>query len=434
MSPDLLFVCKAMGVGKISEIAETGITPDMLFGNERVAMEFVLDFFRKYGKAPDRTTIETSVPLVLDAVTPEPLQFYADAIRKRWLLNVVGENLKKAVGSLERQDPIGAIENVKGLLKTAGDTTGKGILIDMAKDPVGRIKEYELLKALKGKIDGYSTPWPLIDETTRGMHKGEFWVILARLKTGKTWSLIQMHEKLWRDGHQPLFVSMEMNVPRIMRRWDALHAKLPFADFRAGKLTTQQEEKYTQSLKDMEGKHPVWVTGNGKVSTVADLEMMIEELKPGVVLIDGVYMMKSSKKDADKYQRVSTVVDDIQMLAQRKQVPIVVTSQFNRKQKEDAVKGASDQTGWAYEIVQNADVAIALFRNEELKAQKRMIMRMMLGRDSLGVDLMTEWDLEQMRFDEIGIMQGDQLLSKTTTKIDDEGIVEQPVEDGEIKY
>lgn len=237
-----------------------------------------------------------------------------------------------------------------------------------------------------------------------------------------TWIEIALSTNFWSLGYKPLLISMEMPISKIVRRIDAMLARLPYGGFRTGKLSTEQEIQYAAMLEIFknESKIPFWVAGNGRVRTPSDVELMIEELKPDVVLIDGVYLMQSENQSNSKWERVSSVVDNLQSLCQRKMIPIIATTQFNRRVKRGKMDAGSEDLGFAYEIGQTADVLLGMFQDDDMRAAKRMLLKLMEHREGEPVSITVTWDLDTMVFTEVGVEHGGDIIKKDD--IDDDTI------------
>jgi replicative DNA helicase len=250
--------------------------------------------------------------------------------------------------------------------------------------------------------------------------------VASNMVVHNSWGLTLFMERAWKAGHKPLLVSMEMPINKMSRRFDALHTCLPYQDFRAGTLGSYLEKVYMESLSDMQTRHEIWIAGNGRVRSPADIDVLVQELKPSVVFIDGLYLMVPSHgRFASKYERVSMVIDELQPLAHKLDIPIMASTQFNRSLKKGKVQGATESIGFAYEIGQNADVLIGMFSDDDLKASRRMLLTLMEHREGEDVNMLCRWDLEAMDFSFIGYisaeeleeMQGGSSASKAAAKI-----------------
>lgn len=423
MNLDLAFAKRLLtDPAAMNLVKESGFNREMLFDEGQRVVDFAMTFFQEHGKLPAIETIEGKVGVSLTGDPPEPIEFYVGELVKRWKGNKVGEGLRAAVRALEKGNPDESLSLVMDLaakVKAVGAGDGNA-LIDLTDPKVikKRISEYQRLRALGGQMDGIPTPWETINKATQGIHDDELWIVIGRLKSGKTWAEIVMAQYAWKMGQEKalkvLLVSEEMGIWKIARRWDAVHAQLPYGDFKRGQLATPVETRWMQALDDLKGKSPFWIAGKQRVQTVEELEIAIEELKPDITFVDGAYFLDANKsKDASKWERTSGVVDRLQAIPQRKHKPLVISWQFNRKKvKTGSTEGHAEDVAFAYEVMQDADVVLGIFRDEDLERKKQAIIRMVESRESERVNpLLVEYDFDTMSFREIGEIRDDEVSS-----------------------
>lgn len=249
----------------------------------------------------------------------------------------------------------------------------------------------------------------VFDVTVDGTHC----FISQGLVVHNSWVLVALTDHLFKAGKSVLLVTMEMPVSKISKRLDAMYAKIPYGDFKRGKLDAEMEAVYVGALGDI-GKNspvPLWVCGKGRVRTPQDLEVLIEEKKPDIVIVDGIYLMRTSGKvsGGSKWERVSVIVDELQDIAVRKMCPIIATSQFNRGVKKDKTLAGAEDIGFAYEIAQAADCLVGMFQTEDMRASKQMLIRVIEHREGEPVNLLVRWDFTTMDFTEISKVNMDDL-------------------------
>jgi len=246
------------------------------------------------------------------------------------------------------------------------------------------------------------------DLTVSGTHN----FIAGGFIVHNSWAEVSLAEHFWRWGYKALIITMEMPVSKISRRIDSMFSKLPFGDFKCGRIDSTLEERYSNDLNNWkQAQIPLWVCGKGRVRTTQDLELLIEELHPDIVLIDGIYLMRPvvAGKSGTKWEKVSTIADDLQDITQRKLVPIIGTTQFNRKVKKKDVEAGAESLGFAYEIGQNADGLIGLFQSEEMRGSKEMLLRLFEHREGEPINLYINWDFSTMDFSQKAVVKDEDL-------------------------
>lgn len=168
--------------------------------------------------------------------------------------------------------------------------------------------------------------------------------------THNTFMLVVFAEYAWANGLSVLFINNEMSEEQIGKRFDAVHFKLPYKEFRAGLLPDELEKRYFEGLQELEGENPIWVISD--VSGVMSIASKIDQYKPDIVMIDGMYLLNDDQKGDSRWERITNVSRDLKKLAQQKRVPIIATTQFNRATDETRVErvtlsniGFSDSLG-----------------------------------------------------------------------------------------
>jgi len=390
---------------------ELGLREDLFVDEGKIVYTFIIDHFRAHGQVPDVATIKAETNIDLSDPAPEPLSFYAEKLFLRKMQDVVSGHTKTMVDHLAKRAPIAAVDVARRIIGETMDLRPSSkAFVDIREGLDERVKERMRIEDLHGAIPGILTPWPQLDNVTRGINKGDFWVVIASTQIGKSFALVLFMREAVRQGERPLLVSMEMQSSTIIDRFDAMYSEIAYQDFRSGLLGVDGIDRYIAMLKKMAGEQPMWVAGNGLIQTPADVGVLIQDLKPTMVLIDGLYLMQPSMgKWPDKYKRVSMVVDEISTMVQRLGTPIIGSTQFNRTLKTNTLKGYTEQVGYAYEIMQNAHVVIGLFRDDDLTISNRMIVTLMKQREGKRLNMLVNWDLDNMNFEFIGEVSAEDL-------------------------
>ncbi len=482
---------------ELQDVIDRRIEPKMLADEKsRKAFEFILDFYKKYGDVPSIDLVEQEFPELKLEYAKEPVGYYIDKLVEQYVRNrgsyILTENARLLV-----TNPMNGLETLRSefaRLTVEANPTRDVNLVETMNE---RKKRYLELKNLKG-IDGYPTPWEVLNAATMGWHPGEFISIVSRPAVGKciawdslillpdgrqvkmqdfvqnrepevlsldeqtgkivptkvknwiksgrkqvyrvrtrrgrtvrvtschpfltpfgwksmdeglsvgdqiavltrynvegktdwaieevmydevvsiedegvtmtydleiegthnfiadgvvvhnTFMLVVFAEYAWANGLSVLFINNEMSAEQIGKRFDAVHFKLPYKEFRAGLLPDELEKRYFEGLQELEGENPIWVISD--VSGVMSIASKIDQYKPDIVMIDGMYLLNDDRKGDSRWERVTNVSRDLKKLAQQKRVPIIATTQFNRATDETRVErvtlsniGFSDSLG-----------------------------------------------------------------------------------------
>jgi replicative DNA helicase len=212
-----------------------------------------------------------------------------------------------------------------------------------------------------------------------------------------TFAMLMMARQAWMDGKKVLFVGTEMNRITLAMRFFALHFALPYQDFRHGQLGDLVEERLDESIRLISSETGINVVGDDFDAEINEIIMAVEQTRPDIVFVDGLYLVKNAGHD--RHTRVSNTADDLKRMAKRLSIPVIASTQFNREvgaNTKTAVTaaniGISDVIGW------DADVAIGQYQLDDMKEDKVMGFRPLKVREGIGSDFFTEWDFDEMSF------------------------------------
>lgn len=415
MNLDGILVKKLAKQGGVGVAINLGLTPQMLFNEGKDGLFFLNEHFRKYGVIPDWATLIEAVPQMAnvdDEGLNESLEFLVDKAMWRFRGNLIQGGLKTATQLLGQSKPDDAMKVLSEAIARAEEANrekfASTVEMTSKKDVDEAWADYQHRKLLAGQPDGLPTPWPSITNATMGIHPGELWFIVARLKTGKTWALTLFAKEVWEVAKKPvLFVTMEMQPKRIRRRMHALAGKFPWGDFIKATLNPEVEKKYRTFLDGLDQMPKLTIVGSDRVQKPKDVELLIEETKPGLVIIDGVYFM-SGQGEAG-WEKLNDAVTALQRLTIKKNVPILASTQFAKKVGKDQDEAEAGDIGYAYGIAQAADVLMGIYRTPDLEEKNQMKVELMETRDTPKVAIMSNWNLMTQDFHELHVLSGDNL-------------------------
>lgn len=408
--------------GEVKDVMDRKVHEEMFVDERnRKVFIFILAYYNKYSELPTFEIIEQTFPDYTILHSKEPISYCIDKVVETYIRNRGSDILLKHSKKLI-DEPTKGLELLKNEFSRldieTNPTQDSNYLTSIEK----RRQKYLDIKELKG-MDGYPTPWEVLNECTMGMHEEDFIVIVARPKIGKTWMLTLFAEYVWRNDLSVLFVSNEMSAQQIERRFDAIHFKLPYQSLRAGLLPDAYEKRYFDGMEEIANSNrpPVWIIGD--IGGVSAISAKIDEYKPDIVLIDGMYMLQDDKKGGTKWERTSNVSRDLKILAKKKRLPVIATTQFNRAADEAKVKMTEvnlSMLGFSDSIGQDADLVLGLFANKDMKSNKELLVRILAVREGEPIDFTLFWDLHGMEFSVLRVDDDGQVI--TDNEIDDKDI------------
>ena len=407
-TPDIGLICSLVKE-KDSNGLDFALSRKEWFGELALkALTYVSDFRDKYdGAIPALSTLgsETGIDIYWESL--EPSKFYLETIRKRILNRAIVEATNPVWQGIKVDDPdaarVALIQAVAALESIPGgfNTNSAGRTNWASKEAAAKRWERYLQSAsLEGGVSGIRSPWPLLDSRTLGYRGGDFVVMVGRKKAGKTWSSLLHAKAAWEQKKSFLFVSMEMPLQDLESRMDAINFRLPAMGLRAGQLDYFDKDRYELGLKAFSDSDPKAVfVGAKHIRSMSDVAREIIDLRPDIVLIDGIYIIGHNDSKLQMWERVTRNTTEAQEMAVRFNVPIFANTQFkrgagNRLDADDEMIAYSDSLG------QFATVTMALQSLGDSDSARRII-RVMTARNFQPINIIINWDLEKMDFSEI---------------------------------
>ena len=212
------------------------------------------------------------------------------------------------------------------------------------------------------------TGFPRLDEILKGMSAGNFIILAARPKVGKTAFALAIAANVAMSGKTVAFYSMEMENSEIYERLLSSMAKIPM-----NTLIDRcfQDKKRPQSIRDEELSKIEKVTINLKILplkindkpniSVNEIRTQCRMIKNlGLIVVDYLQLMKSTKKHDNRNQEVGAISRELKILSAELGVPILCLSQLNRTNDEEKRPSPCDLRD-SGEIEQNCSKLILMW-------------------------------------------------------------------------
>lgn len=360
----------------------------------------VRDHFFKYGEVATLDVIKSNYPNYKIVESQESIEYLIDTVvSQRRKASTVGM-IASAIESIEKnQDHEQALIHLQsGLIRLEEEGLSSTSDIDITNDPLKRWEDYEHRKANPGLL-GIPTGFDTMDKATLGLQKSQLIVIVAPPKTGKSTLALQIAQNVHLSGKVPMFQSFEMSNTEQLSRYDAMRARISHQRLMTGTLTVEEESRYKTKLHNMSNMaHKFWLVDSAAGSTVTGIASKIQVLHPDVVFIDGTYLMIDEQTgEANTPQALTNITRSLKRLAQRFQIPIVISTQvLNWKMRKGQV--TADSIGYSSSFHQDADVIFGLQREDEHVDDTRLL-KVLASRNSglTEVSMLWDWDTGQFR-------------------------------------
>ena len=354
-------VSKVIRDRDILPVLQKGITPDWFLDEDNAKVwKFVTKHYAEYSEVPTAVTVKDHYPVYKILDVQDSLDFLVDqtvAFRRKMLIR---QGLEDSVQKLTSNDHEGALVAMEAAITRVNTSGVQGTNeIELTQDATARFVEYQALA--NHTMLGIATGFDSIDEATAGLQGGQLITIIAPPKTGKSQIALAVAIHVHKQGKVPMFQSFEMTNREIQQRHDSIRAQISHGRLRRGKLFAEEETRYMGMLtgmEQMENREYLVDAVNGL--TVASLSATISKLKPDVVFVDGVYLMMDEQTgEMNTPQSITNVTRSLKRLAQRHDIPVVITTQ-TLLWKMRGGKVSADSIGYSSSFFQDSDVIFGL--------------------------------------------------------------------------
>ena len=320
----------------------------------REAFRYIRDTFHgvtTFGSVPSPDLIRMRFPQFYFAPAHDSVAVLSYELKKERLAYEI-ENLGEELKQLSRADPLGAMVKMRTKIADLGFMDETSEDISMANSAQELQERYDLVADGKGVI-GIPFPWQVLTEETQGMQPGQFFILYGRPKSMKSWLATAIAVHAYTSARRRvLYVTKEMPGIQLAGRAAAMLAGLDYDAYRKGRLTPDNRARVFQILRDLaEDEQMSGITGNsqpfliftaakgGKGGGVSWIQSKIRDLKPDLVIVDGMYLLmddRSQQRTVD-WKAIAHISQDLKVTSTEMGVPILGVTQA--KAVADKAKG-----------------------------------------------------------------------------------------------
>lgn len=202
---------------------------------------------------------------------------------------------------------------------------------------------------------------PNLDAATGGLRPGNYFVIAARPKVGKTFLALNIAARLAERGEAVLFVSCEMSKAELAQRLLCSKAGVSLSAVRNGRLAVGDAPQL-ESAKAAIDKYRLRI--DERSFSIPKIAASVRRMKaevgqPALVIVDYFQLLTGEGKG--RYDMFSNISRDIKLMLKDLGIPGVVLSQFRRPQQgQEARKPSPEQMKETGALEQDVDFALLL--------------------------------------------------------------------------
>lgn len=392
----------------IASILETGSTQTLrlidrsLFEeNEQALYDYVHSHFSRYGVLPDIGTVESDTRKRLPA-TDEPVAYYLKKVRDRKLFVLLREGFGDLRESLQRFDTDAAKELIGRLNSSCRTSSPDNDLRSVAEAAEEVLSAYMDAHASPG-LSGITTGFPSIDETTGGYQNGDLVSWVARMGVGKTMVLIHQARAARRAGHSVLFVTMEMTITQIVRRYLSMETGVASSYIRKGTLSSSAQQKLSNYVEEIRRADKMNFYAGAFSKSSNDIDTLITELSPDIGYVDGAYLMSPANitRSASRIDKVAAVFGDLKRMTISHDRPIVCSTQFSRAAGSKGKDGSLETISFSDSIAQNSSLVFGIKEGKPPNEKARRAITTMKGREGEHAEMEINYRFAPTDFSEV---------------------------------
>lgn len=397
MDFERLLISKTAQTGRVQQLLSAGIN-ETHFSDETIQeiFAFISEHARRYKQAPSFNTIREKFSNHNFEVTDEAFDYLLDQFKTQVKRRHAIDAVRDLAGAIDDPEQIANIDSL--FLEKSRELAS---LVPSAKlhkfsDMENRILEYET--SPPDSETGIKMGVPILDHLTLGIQPHEYITIMGWTGTGKSTLAQWMMFNSWAQGKTPMLVSLEMEAKALFRKWDTMLMNFEYHNLKSHKLREQDIEEWkTRAISVKDHPNDIIVMDDIRDFTVDRAYAELIRWNPDILYIDYITLM-STQRSAGKqtWEKIQYLTQNLKQISRTTGIPIVGIAQTNRL---SADQGAElDNVGFGMSIVQDSDIVLGLYRNDEMKQNRQMQVKMLKNRDGMTQNAELYWDMNTMDF------------------------------------
>ncbi len=399
-----LIISKVIESADITPIINAGLRPDHFSGETQKMWLWISNYWREYGSVPtDRAFHQEFGDVILSDASMEPFPALIDELFHSYKRQRLIETISTVMPALNNNLVDEAFMELSAGLQRASTETARLRDVDIVQNWEARLSRYEEMRNMPNALRGIPTGFIGLDRITAGLRPQQLITFVGEAKKGKSMMSLIMANAAHEHGISPMFVSFEMSIEEQEARYDALISKTSHTRIIRGDLTKREMENIEKVLKLRKNMHPFHMTEDStSLTTVSAIAGKIQQYRPGILFVDGVYLMDDEHGEPKgSSQALTNITRSLKRLAQRFDIPIVGTTQVlswklgNKKSRQVT----ADSIGYSSSFVQDSDLVLGVESDPDIDNQS--IIRVILARTAPKGEVRIKWDWENMDFTEV---------------------------------
>jgi replicative DNA helicase len=386
-------LAKMTELAEISRVWEMGLRQEAFEDPiNRFAFAFMTDYWleSQMQHAPTWVVMEAEFPqLPLEHHVEETTDWLIERLKQRYATNRLQDVMRRALDKGNAVDPVGTLDKLwHDAYDAAQVNAPRYARVDITETIDARRERYSR-DVRQQAIAGVPVGLTELDEHTRGILPGELCAAAAYTKTGKSWLLAQAFVTALRSGLRPIFFSLEMGIPEMEDRIDALYSGVSYQRLSQRSLNPEEIIALRTAQDEMRDLDDGFVERPQRGErTVKHMVSRARQVGANFLIVDQLSFIDAERQytgDSALRMKHGELVFELKDEIARESVgklPCLMAVQLNRQAAAGGNGGRGELYNFANSsmVEQTVDLALGLWRNSEMRANNAMGLDIMGSR------------------------------------------------------
>lgn len=368
---------------------------ELLDESERVAKKMCLKYHAKHGKLPTVNMLRAKDETVLfvdETYYNETISALFDEARNY----LVARYLARSTAEMREEYDTTGKYPIDRLMEVS-KFVSKSYAVDFDDlDDIDCDKMYSDQNLAGGVEFGFST----IDVQSGGLLPGELGLLAARMGVGKSLIACRQAVRWARSGKKVLLISSEMSNFDLTGRIHAMLAGFNPRIFRERGMEAVRRsylpvvQSELKIIQDAGGKI---MFPRERVITIGSLISSVMERQPDVVIVDGIYLIRSSNnKTSAGWEKLKEISNELKQLALGEEIPIFATTQLKRTGKDEDY--TLEDIAYSDALAQDSDLVMLATKKNGLAYHRISvdIAKNRHGESFGGIEIEIDWSISRI--------------------------------------
>ncbi len=371
---------------------------ELFLESEVPAFEFFRGYYRDYGDIPTLEVLQQNGH-VAQTMPTGAFRYHLDRMRTRAVHNVAVDGQQVLNAALQARSADQIMDAIRQMAVQVG-TVHANTNLETMTNLATRVLEDAVIVRNVDTHNSITLGWEPIDRVTGGMQQSDLVAIVARPNVGKSYTIAWMALKAWLMGNTILFVSMEMTDIQMARRIIGVFGGTNPDRLRRGTMSDVALARLSSRCEQFGQRHPFYMVQGGLRQSTADIDNLVQELRPDAVYIDASYLLRpeGGGRGNARWENLSDVHEALKSCALSRRLPMAFTVQMNREGGKTKRGGGLGNIAGTDVIAQIATIVVDIREGDAPHQNDQRRYTILKNREGPLGDFTTAFEFEPFRF------------------------------------